>query len=76
MSNPAYRSYREYLQHPTFRRVRAEAMRRAQYRCVHCGARATEVHHLRYPAWGTFDVPENLEPVCHACHCRLHGKER
>lgn len=50
-------------------------MDRAGGRCVRCGAHATEVHHLRYPPWGTFDVPENLEPICHACHCLAHGKE-
>jgi hypothetical protein len=51
-----YRTYAEYLQHPRFRAVRLEAMRRAHWRCQRCGARATEVHHLRYPPWGTFDV--------------------
>lgn len=35
----------------------------------------TEVHHLQYPPWGTFDVIENLLAVCHECHCTIHGKE-
>jgi hypothetical protein len=70
-----YATYREYLRHPRFRAVRHEAMDRAGWKCVRCGAPATEVHHLRYPPWGTFDVVENLEPICHACHCDEHGKE-
>ncbi len=71
-----YHGYAEYLQHPHFRRIRSEAMRRANWTCQRCRkARATQVHHLRYPPWGTFDVVENLEPVCYDCHCELHGKE-
>lgn len=71
----SYRTYREYLAHPTFRAIRLEAMRQARWVCQRCQqAKATEVHHLRYPPWGTFDVVENLLPVCHACHCAIHGK--
>jgi hypothetical protein len=71
-----YRTYAEYLRHPKYRAVRAIAMERANYRCQRCGGRATEVHHLRYPPWGTFDVIDNLLPVCHSCHCVIEGKER
>jgi hypothetical protein len=67
-------TYDEYRQHPVYRAARAVAMRKANGRCRRCGAPATEVHHLNYPSWGTFDVPSNLEPVCHACHCQIEGK--
>jgi HNH endonuclease len=70
-----YRSYAEYLADPRYRRVRRIAMNRAGWRCQRCGNPATEVHHVRYPPWGTFDVPENLMPICHACHCAEHGKD-
>jgi hypothetical protein len=71
-----YNSYREYLAHPVFLAARSIALQRANWRCA-CGARATEVHHPnhRYPPWGTFDVPSDLEPICHCCHCREHDKE-
>lgn len=73
---PPYRTYREYLRHPKFREVRSQVMQRAGGICEVCHqARATEVHHLRYPKWGTFDVPENLVAICHPCHCKAHGKE-
>jgi hypothetical protein len=43
--------------------------------CERCHGRPpTEPHHLRYPSWGTFDVPENMIAVCHPCHCQIHGK--
>jgi len=70
-----YQSYDEYLRHPRYRCVRAEAMRRTDGRCTRCDRPASEVHHVRYPPWGEFDVPENLEPLCHQCHCDEHGKE-
>lgn len=69
-----YDTFDEYLRHPAFRAVRALAMERANWLCERCGARATEVHHLRYPPWGEFDEVENLLAVCHACHCWIEGK--
>ena len=72
-----YRTYAEYLQHPRFLAVRAQVFERAGGICERCGDQpATEPHHLSYPPWGTFDVPENLIAVCHRCHCQAHGKER
>jgi len=76
LSGSEYRSYAEYLRHPKFRAVRSVVMLRSGGTCERCKARPpTEVHHLRYPPWGTFDVPENLVAICHACHCKEHGKE-
>jgi len=75
-NEPPYRTYREYLRHPRFLAVRAEVMQRAGGVCEVCrGAAATQVHHLRYPKWGTFDTPENLQAICYPCHCRVHGKD-
>ena len=76
MTSQPYSNYAEYLRHPRFRAIRREAMKAAGWTCQECGkARATQVHHLRYPPWGTFDVVENLHPVCYPCHCKIHGKE-
>lgn len=72
----SYRSYAEYLHHPRFLKVRAEVFDRAGGACENCGERPpTEPHHLRYPPWGAFDVPENMIAVCNPCHCAIHGKE-
>ena len=75
LSRAFYGTYSEYLKHPVFRAVRAVAMRRTSGLCARCGAVATEVHHVQYPPWGTFDVPSHLEPVCHRCHCLIEGKD-
>lgn len=70
-----YRTYAEYLKHPRFLRIRAQVFERASGVCERCKERPpTEPHHLRYPRWGTFDVPENMIAVCHPCHCDIHGK--
>lgn len=69
-----YSTYDDYLRHPIFLAARTVAMKRAGWLCA-CGDPATEVHHLDYPPWGTFDVPSNLQPICHPCHCRLEGKD-
>ena len=68
-------SYAEYLKHPVYRALRACALRRNAGRCSACGQPASEVHHINYPKpWGTFDVPSNMRPICHACHCAIEGK--
>lgn len=70
-----YATYAEYLRHPRFRAVRRQVIERAGGICERCRSRpVTEVHHVRYPPWGTFDVPENLIAICHPCHCKEHGK--
>jgi len=70
-----YRSYREYLNSDPFLSIRRHVMRRAGGRCEICRVTiATEVHHLVYPTWGTWDSPTNLKAICHACHCKEHNK--
>ena len=70
-----YRSYAEYLRHPRFLKVRAVVFTRAAGLCERCHQRPpTEPHHLRYPPWGTFEVPENMIAICLPCHCEIHGK--
>lgn len=71
-----YSTYKEYLKHPKFLVVRKQAMEKANWTCQVCKqVRSTEVHHLHYPKWGTFDIIDNLVPICHQCHCKIHGKD-
>lgn len=71
-----YKTYRAYLSHPRFLEVKKVAWQRANGACEMCRSRRPkDTHHLRYPKWGTFDVPENLLVVCRECHCKIHGKE-
>ncbi len=36
--------------------------------CVRCGARATDVDHIRPRRQGGSDDDSNLQALCHACH--------
>ncbi len=78
---PGFRwlTYKEYLASPVFRSIRAIAMEGANHHCQYndCGRGATEVHHLKYSDWfkGQPDNINNLLPVCHQCHCKIHGKD-
>ena len=75
ISRDWYQTYAEYLRHPVFLAARAVVMIRARGTCERCESTpATEPHHLRYPPWGTFDVPEHMIAVCHGCHCELEGQ--
>lgn len=76
-SDKPYKTYAEYLRHPKFLKIRNEVLKRDCFLCRDCNTKeATEVHHLRYPTWGTFDVPDNLVAICHKCHCKRHGVDR
>lgn len=72
-----YYSYAEgYLGHPLFKFVRKEVFGRANKKCEICKLYPpTDVHHKKYPKWGTFDSPDNLIAICHRCHCKVHEKE-
>lgn len=72
-----YATYDEYLKHPAFQAVRTQAIERSGGICEQCGERTvTEVHHVKYPPWGTFEKDaEWLLAVCHQCHCEFHGKD-
>ena len=71
-----YRTYPAYLATPEFRAIRATVFDRAAGTCERCKARPPrDAHHVRYPRWGTFDVPDNLLALCRECHCEIHGKE-
>jgi len=72
-----YTTYDEYLAHPNYKAIRAKAIDRSGGICERCKIQAvTEVHHVEYPPWGTFETDaDSLLALCHKCHCKIHGKE-
>ena len=66
--------YREvYLKSDAWKRKRYVVFKRDNWRCVHCGAHATQVHHKKHAPRNIGKEPiEWLESVCKSCHDNLH----
>jgi len=65
----------EYLNSDEWRRKRYVVLKRDNWRCVYCGARATQVHHKKYARKNIGKEPIDwLVSVCKSCHESLHGK--
>lgn len=69
------RSYyrNEYLKSDDWKRKRYVVLKRDNWRCVYCGAPATQVHHKKYARLNIGREPiEWLVSVCKSCHESLH----
>ncbi len=63
----------DYLKSDAWKRKRYVVLKRDNWRCVHCGGRATQVHHKRYAKYNIGREPiEWLESVCKSCHDSIH----
>ena len=63
---------------PRWHALRAEALRRANWRCSKCGAYAREVHH-RIPLHSggqAFPPQHGLRVLCSVCHIGAHKSAR
>jgi 5-methylcytosine-specific restriction endonuclease McrA len=59
----------EYLKSDAWQRKRALVLKRDNWRCVYCGAKATQVHHKKYARSNIGKEPiEWLISVCSRCH--------
>ena len=62
-----------YLKSDEWKRKRYVVLKRDNWRCVYCGARATQVHHKRYAKRNIGKEPiEWLVSVCDDCHNSKH----
>ena len=65
--------YREYLKSDAWQRKRYVVLKRDNWSCVFCGARATQVHHKRYAKKNIGKEPiEWLVSICKPCHEAIH----
>lgn len=63
----------EYLKSDDWKRKRYVVLKRDNWRCVYCGARATQVHHKQYAKKNIGKEPiEWLVSVCNDCHNSKH----
>jgi hypothetical protein len=68
--------YHGYILSPAWRLKRAARLKRDGGRCVVCGDRAANVHHLTYERLGDEDVRRDLVSVCRRCHGLLDAIEK
>jgi 5-methylcytosine-specific restriction endonuclease McrA len=63
----------EYLKSDAWKRKRYVVLKRDNWRCVYCGAPATQVHHKKYARKNIGKEPiEWLVSVCKSCHDSQH----
>ena len=63
----------EYLNSDEWNRKRYVVLKRDKWRCMYCGAPATQVHHKKYARKNIGKEPvEWLVSVCKSCHESLH----
>ncbi|GAB7140815.1 hypothetical protein RsTz2092_07680 [Deferribacterales bacterium RsTz2092] len=62
----------DYLQSDAWKRKRYVVLKRDNWHCVYCGARATQVHHLKYAKNIGREPIEWLVSICNACHTSKH----
>ena len=63
----------DYLKSEAWQRKRYVVFKRDNWRCVYCGARATQVHHLRYARNIGKEPIDWLVSVCNECHNHKHS---
>lgn len=62
-----------YLKSEAWQRKRYVVLKRDNWLCVYCGAKATQVHHTRYAKYNIGKEPIDwLVSVCKSCHEDLH----
>ena len=65
--------YREYLKSDAWQRKRYVVLKRDNWTCQECGAKATEVHHLKYAKYQIGKEPIDwLVSLCSPCHRKKH----
>jgi len=57
-----------------WRRLRAAVLQRDGWRCIVCGAMASQVDHVVPRELGGRDERGNLRSICDRCHDERHGR--
>ena len=67
------KQYREYLKSDAWKRKRYVVLRRDNWTCQLCGAKATQVHHKKYAKYQIGKEPIKwLVSLCASCHREQH----
>ena len=66
--------YRKYLKSDDWKRKRYVVLKRDNWICQRCGAKAEQVHHKKYARKIGTEPIKWLESICKSCHNKLHSK--
>ena len=65
---------KDYLKSEAWKRKRYVVLKRDNWKCVYCGAKATQVHHKNYLKKNIGKEPiEWLVSICFPCHRKQHS---
>lgn len=64
----------DYENHYLMKKNRLKVLEANNFTCVYCGGKADSVHHKDGSKRN--HSPENLLPVCHKCHMKIHVSKR
>lgn len=67
--------YRDYIQSDRWRALRLKTFSMTNNRCVGCGDKCTECHHLSYDNLGKERIGIDIVPLCSKCHKKCHYKK-
>ena len=66
--------YRAYLKSDAWKRKRYVVLKRDNWTCQSCGAKATQVHHKKYAKYKIGKEPIKwLVSLCASCHHKIHN---
>lgn len=66
-----------YLESDSWKKKRYVVLKRDNWKCTYCGAKATEVHHKKYLKKNLGKEPIKwLVSICRTCHDKKHQKFR
>ena len=66
--------YRKYLKSDAWKRKRYVVLKRDNWTCKRCGAKAEQVHHKKYARNIGTEPIKWLESICKDCHYKIHNK--
>ena len=69
------KQYINYLHSPEWQQLRLTVFKLVKNKCVSCGQRCTELHHLNYDRLGREKIGRDVIPLCKKCHRKCHYKK-
>lgn len=67
--------YTDYLESDKWKSLRASCFKATNNKCVGCGDKCTNLHHLSYDNLGRERLAVDVVPLCHKCHRKCHFKK-